>query len=93
MLTLAQVHDVRKPKRAREPKRRHERRFAEDCQYGDVVEWAVAPQVKVSGFERLAPAREGVVSMFLGQSAFVRFAGGEPLHVLPGQPVEVKEGR
>ncbi len=78
----------------------NKRKYAEHCQYGDVVEWDRPPRIRIGPDELDAPSSEGVVSMRIGPepcTAFVRFLvdgrESEPFQVVWGQALVVRSGR
>lgn len=98
--SLAWGPDVKQPGR-HEPKKAHLRKYAEECQYGDVVEWLRPPKVRDGMREIDAPSARGVVSVFVGphpHRALVRFfvrsdVLTEPMVVVCGQPLRVVHAR
>lgn len=85
----------------RKPNPISKRVCVEDCQYGDVVEWAAPPMVRDGPVSTTAPSAVGMATMFVGgrpPSVFCRFytAGWhdgrepdtEPIQVINGQPFE-----
>jgi hypothetical protein len=84
----------------REAKPIHQRRFAEDCDYGDEVTFTDGPPMVQRGqSEARAPSERGMITIFIGDSAFVRFwepqgeailryhGWSEPMQVIHGQRI------
>lgn len=80
-------------KRHYEPRPVFERRFAEHCQYGDLVEWSKPPRIIDGLKEGVAPSNVGVIAMFVGpapHSAFARFYLSEPYEGEPNtEPYQI----
>jgi len=96
-MNLAQVIQMRQ---VSNPMPLSKRKFAEDCQYGDIVEWVSKPRVRLGEVRAIGPSCEGVVTMRVGPApatAFVRFfVEGRttlPYQIEVGQPLVVRVAR
>ena len=84
-----------------------DRRFAEHCQYGDIVGWPSPPTIRLGADDSTAPSAIGQVSIIIGPepyTALARFYVGanweagdppntEPLVIVRGQPLKILQGR
>ena len=98
--TLARPPMTKQHQGRRKPKSVRNRRFAEDCQHGDLVKWTIEPNIRQGEATLKAPSTEAVITMFVGPEPFTAFArfivNGrelEPVQVVRGQPLVVMEAR